>query len=273
MPHLPPSAQLWKERAEIDHIGPFVKAWAAFNAWYRHASHADKEADMLAYVKTSPNPVRTRVLPMLSNSAPGPNDFGESGEAKRFKQSICDLQLALDALQFEVTKKGVVERVTLRGVCIAPKNLQRETFNKNNHDYVVGKIQGGGGRIEVSVTSTVTQAVKFRCEQDRYDQNELFAHPDFVTLSQAQRSTLQTFYVRSDPRPMLDLTGAGGAEIMIGSIPFTCTAEQLFFGIIEVIYAMRNALLHGELQPDGQMLACYDPAYRIIMHFLECLRD
>ena len=273
MPHLPPSAQLWKERAEIDHIGPFVKAWAAFNAWYRHASHAENEAEMLAYVKTSPNPVRTRVLPMLSNPAPGPNDFGEGGEAKRFKQSICDLQLALDALQFEVTKKGIVERVSLRSVCIAPKNLQRETLHRNNHDYVIGRIQGGGGRIETYVQSTTTQAIKFRCEQDRYNQNEIFGHHDFLILSQAQRSTLQTFYLSCDPRPMIDLSSGNAPEMMIGSIPFNCTSEQLFFGLIEVIYAMRNALLHGELQPDGQMLACYDPAYRIIMHFLKCLQD
>ena len=110
-------------------------------------------------------------------------------------------------------------------------------------------------------------------EQDRYDQNELFGHADFISLSQAQRSTLQTFYVAADPRPMIDLTAAGGVELLIGTIPFNCRAEQIFFGLIEVIYAMRNALLHGELQPDKQVLACYDPAYRIIMHFLDCLRD
>ena len=40
MPHLPESARLWLERAEIDYIGPFVKAWAAFNAWDREASGA-----------------------------------------------------------------------------------------------------------------------------------------------------------------------------------------------------------------------------------------
>lgn len=273
MPHFPPSAQLWKERAEIDHIGPFVKAWAAFNAWYRHASQAVKEAEMLAYVKTNPNPVRARVLPMLGNNNAGPNEFGEGPLPKAFKQAICDLQLALDAFQFEVTKKGSKERVSLRKVCIAPKQLQHEVFNKNNHDYRIAKIQGGGGRIEVTVTSTVTQVVKFQCEQDQYDRDELFGQPGFVALSQAQRSALQTFYVGADPRPMIDLTAANDPELMVGTIPFNCTPEQLFFGLIEVIYAMRNALLHGELQPDRQVLACYDPAYRIVMHFLDCLND
>jgi hypothetical protein len=93
-----------------------------------------------------------------------------------------------------------------------------------------------------------------------------------AALSQAQRSTLQTFYIASDPRPKIDLTTGKYPELMIGTIPFNCASEELFCGIIEVIYAMRNALLHGELQPDAQVLACYDPAYRIVMQFLDCIR-
>lgn len=42
--------------------------------------------------------------------------------------------------------------------------------------------------------------------------------------------------------------------------------------VIETIYAMRNALLHGEVDPDARVLACYEPAYRIVMHFLESVR-
>jgi hypothetical protein len=32
---------------------------------------------------------------------------------------------------------------------------------------------------------------------------------------------------------------------------------------------MRNALLHGELQPHGQAFEAYEPAYRIVMRFLD----
>jgi hypothetical protein len=65
MPHLPESARLWLERAEIDYIGPFVKAWAAFNAWYREASGASRDAEGLRYVKERPNPVRGSIKPVL----------------------------------------------------------------------------------------------------------------------------------------------------------------------------------------------------------------
>jgi hypothetical protein len=45
----------------------------------------------------------------------------------------------------------------------------------------------------------------------------------------------------------------------------------MFAALIEVIYAMRNALLHGESQPHRQAFATYEPAYRIVMWFLGCL--
>jgi hypothetical protein len=65
MPHLPESARLWLERADIDYIGPFVKAWAAFDAWFRHASSSRRDADGLSYVRDRPNPVRNAVVPLL----------------------------------------------------------------------------------------------------------------------------------------------------------------------------------------------------------------
>lgn len=267
MPHLPPSAQLWKERAEIDYIGPFVKAWAAFNAWYRHASQSSQE---LKFVKTQPNPVRNRVLPMLRPEVRGPNAYGDNDATKRLKQAICDLQISLDAFRFETTRKGVIEPVSLRAVCITPKDLQSVKYSRSNHDYVIRRVQGG--RIAVTIASTRTTQVKFSFEQDRYDPDELFQNAGFAALSQAQRSTLQTFYIASDPTPKIDLTAGKYPELMIGTIPFNCESGELFCGVVEVIYAMRNVLLHGELQPDPQVLACYDPAYRIIMQFLDCIR-
>jgi hypothetical protein len=35
------------ERADIDYIGLFVKGWAAFNAWFRHASNSRRDIDGL----------------------------------------------------------------------------------------------------------------------------------------------------------------------------------------------------------------------------------
>jgi hypothetical protein len=64
-------------------------------------------------------------------------------------------------------------------------------------------------------------------------------------------------------------------EMATGSSPailsFECTDHQLFAGLIEIIYFMRNVLLHGELQPHEQAFAAYEPAYRIVMRLLASL--
>ena len=54
---------------------------------------------------------------------------------------------------------------------------------------------------------------------------------------------------------------------------FGAPTPNFFAGLIEIIYAMRNALLHGELQPHDQAFAAYEPAYRIVMRFLDALKN
>ena len=71
---------------------------------------------------------------------------------------------------------------------------------------------------------------------------------------------------------MHDLVQGTEPALTIGTMQFHCSADSLLSGLVETIYAMRNALLHGEVDPDAQVLACYEPAYRIVMQFLNCVR-
>ncbi|MGQ7262912.1 hypothetical protein [Vreelandella sp. V005] len=262
---LPPHAQEWLERAEIDYIGPFVKAWAAFNAWYRHASGQSKERAMLNFAINDNNSrLRRRVLPLLENN-------NTTAEAERLKQAICDLQLQLDAIQWEVSPKGNIERVSLREVCIAPKHLQYEQSERNGQRFLARKIQGG--HIEITVTSLSTGNVKFHFHQERYDPATAYAEQQFTAnLSNAQQLRLREFYDACNPRPMVDLVQGSGPQLQISSMQFQCITEDLLAGLVETLYAMRNALLHGEVDPDEQVLACYEPAYRIITCFLQSIR-
>lgn len=71
---------------------------------------------------------------------------------------------------------------------------------------------------------------------------------------------------------MTDLVLGGGPQLEAGSVVLQCTPADLLAGLVETIYTMRNALLHGEVDPDPLVLACYEPAYRIVMTFLGCVR-
>ena len=261
---LPPHAADWMNRAEIDYIGPFVKAWAAFNAWYRHASSESKERAMLEYVKRKPNAVRRRVLPLLKND-------NETGDALTLKKAIYDLHQRLDDNHFEVTRKGVNEQISFRKVCIFPKPLNQKRLEYWKHEFKVVKVQRGG--IEITVTSLRNNRVKLQHTQDQYDSNEVYELPDFTeNLSESLRTKFRLFYDDCNPRPMEDLVQGGGpVSLTVAAMQFQCTEEHLLFGLVEIIYAMRNALLHGEVDPNPEVLACYEPAYRIVMQFLACV--
>ena len=260
---LPPHAAGWKNRSEMDYIGPFVKAWAAFNAWYRHTSGASRERDMLDYVKNQPNSARRNILPLFDIA-------NVTAEALRLRQAIYDLHRSLDGVELEVTKNQRTERISLRSVCIAPRALQNAQRTRHIHEYKVSRVQGG--EIEISVTSLNSGRVKFLFRQQIYNPDEVYGFEGFVhDLSAAQKTTLQSFYDGCNPRPMRDLLHGDGPGLVIVGTRFQCSRDELFFGLIETIYAMRNALLHGEVDPDAQVLSCYEPAYRIVVFFLDAI--
>ena len=215
---------------------------------------------MLDYVKSQPNPARRRILALLDNG-------NETADALALKQAVYDLHQSLDAIHFEVKRTGVNERISLRTVCIRPKHLQLERLERNGQEFKAARVKGGA--IEITVKSLRTGQVRFRHTQEQYDANAVYARPEFAAdLSIAQRTTLRRFYDNCNPRPMCDLVHGGGAPLTIATIQFQCSGEELLAGLVETLYAMRNALLHGEVEPDTQVLACYDPAYRIVMQFL-----
>ncbi|RYE70706.1 MAG: hypothetical protein EOO81_07490 [Oxalobacteraceae bacterium] len=263
---LPLHAQDWMNRAEIDYIGPFVKAWAAFNAWYRHASGEAQERAMLNYAVSNANSqLRRRGLPLFQAD-------NNTVESITLKQAIGDLHIRLDAIHLEVTRKnGLAERVSLREVCLRPFNLQNECWVRNSHEYRARKVAGGA--IEITVTAQVLGVVRFQHTQPDYNPADVYALPAFAAnLSNAQQLNLRQFYDGCNPRPMTDLVLGGGPQLEAGSVVLQCTPADLLAGLVETIYTMRNALLHGEVDPDPLVLACYEPAYRIVMTFLGCVR-
>jgi hypothetical protein len=272
MPHLPESARLWLERAEIDYIGPFVKAWAAFNAWYREASGARRDAEGLRYVKERPNPVRGSIKPVLQPARTDGrgNVIPDDEWAQKFKLLIRDLHVCLDSFHIEVTRAEVVERISFRAVCLGrgPNLPQSHEYNRLRY-----RVDKAHRRWKSTICSIANPAdVRADIEQDVFDVDGLQGHQHFAGLSPNQRATLLALYRRCNPRPFTDLFVGDGDRIIVGEIEFRCSDEQLFAALIEILYGMRNALLHGELQPHEQAFAAYEPAYRILMRFLGCLQ-
>jgi hypothetical protein len=272
VPHLPENARLWLERAEIDYIGPFIKAWASFNAWYREASGQKKDSEGLRYIKLQANPVRSAIMPLLQpvQTDGHGNPFPDAEAAQKFKLLIRDLHVCLDTFHIEVSKNDVLERISFRAVYLGRVANTPQTFDYKQMRYRVDKTNGQWKSTICSIANPAD--VRADIEQAEYDVVGLQAHQHFVGLSQNQRARLLGLYQQCNPRPFTDLFAGDGDRIAAGNVDFRCSDQELFSALIEVIYAMRNALLHGELQPHEQAFAAYEPAYRIVMKFLDALR-
>lgn len=260
---VPREVEDWIARSEVDHVGPFVNAWAAFNAWYRHVARAfDKERDRLNYIRTQPNTVRGAIMPLVDP------DGAETPDSLQFRAMLAELHGALEAFRLEtVNDLGITEHVSFRSV---PLNRRVQLPQRDGYRGVSYRVDKPHGVWTSTVTDKAGVEVA-RIEQPEYDAAALERDNGFVRLSDERQRRLRVLYADCNPRPMVNLLVGNEPEIVAGTIAFRCTCEDLFGGIIETIYRMRNMLLHGELSPDPAALACYAPAYHMLRRMLrEC---
>lgn len=260
MPITPEAARQWNDQAQFDYVGPFVKAWAAFNAWYRHHSNEWHDDKGIKYVCSEDNPIRNMALPRIRNT----ND-----QAMDFKRKIAALHDALS--EYDINKRrsdGTVEIITFTAVCIQKWNGAPIRTESNSVKYEVKKDHGTW----VSNIVGSNRKEQFRFEQSEWNISELDALPRFMNLTGNKAHNLRQVYKRADPRPILNLLNGDNDVINVGNQSFRCSPEDMFTGLVTIIYDMRNSLLHGELKPNDKAFACYEPAFRILrdfMHFAE----
>jgi hypothetical protein len=254
----PAEVNEWIARAEIDYLGPFVSAWAAFNAWYRHVSGSRRDYDGLLHVRSRQNSLRSAILPYLD-----PQTI-DTADSSAFKQHIADLHGALEAHRLETDHDGTLEHVSLRSVPLSQGLQLPQRSERGGRRYEVEKANGQW------IAKVFDRAGAQVCEikQPGYNPNALIADPRFIALSPAGQGQLRALYAECNPRPMADLLSGNEQAIQCGTISFRCPPQDLFSGVVTTVYRMRNMLLHGELSPHNAALACYGPAYQLVRSML-----
>lgn len=255
--------QRWLELSEVDYLGNFVKAWLAFNAWYRNNYTYTRDREIINEFKWHPNSVRNKLLPLISRS---------DEEAVQFLSSIGLLHHKLENNELYSGKGVDKERITLKHVYLKQNPIASQSGRKYGMSYGVNRSAIGGQRQIISAVTNKGGASVFNLVQQNFDLGELETHPDFITnLNANQQGYLMALYKNVNPRLVVDLTNKGKPAIRAGSYDFTCTPDELFAGVCEVIYLMRNSLFHGELVPCRDAAECYEPAYQIIRKILRSI--
>jgi hypothetical protein len=249
----------WLRMSETDYISQFVKTWLAFNAWYRSAYAATSDRSIMEEIKWNANPVLSHLRPLLDVA---------SEEAEQFRADIALLHHRLENYEIAAGKGGDKQRITLTHIYLRDNPPTTKNGNHYGHAFVVERQPNQQIRIEI----TRNNAVRFAYQQQAYGLADLEAQPGFQhNLTLNLQAFLRDLYNQAAPKWIANLLGGAQAPIACGAFTFCCGREPLFAGVVEALYLMRCTLFHGELAPTQHAVKCYEPAYRLVRRFLDCV--
>jgi hypothetical protein len=256
----------WLRMSDVDYLGQFVKAWLAFNAWYRSAYSETQDRKIINEIKWQGNPILSKLRPLLET---------DSEEAEQFRAEIGLLHHRLERYELHSGKSNEKMRITLCDVFLRENPPVVKTTT--SYGYVFQVERQANRQVKIEVKRTKGAMIVIQQTQTAFDISGLEILPDFrQKLTTNLQGILRQLYTQAAPNWIENLTtycdpDPNAREIKCGAYPFNCGKEALFAGVVEVLYQMRNTLFHGELVPTKDAVACYEPAFRLVRRFLECV--
>jgi hypothetical protein len=254
----------WLRMSDIDYLGQFVKTWLAFNAWYRSAYTETQDRKIITEIKWQGNQVLSKLRPMLE---------AESEEAEQFRSEIGSLHHRLDRYEIHAGKGEEKKQITFRSVFLRDNPAVTKTGSSRGYSFQVQRAANKQMSVEVKSRANATV---LQLAQPAFDLPALQANQDYRRLTPNLQAYLRQLYAEAAPNWVCDLTtyqdpDPNMREIKCGAHSFRCGKDALFAGVVETVYQMRCTLFHGELTPSKEAVACYEPAFRIVRRFLECV--
>jgi len=256
--------EAWLRMSDIDYVGQFVKAWLAFNAWYRSAYTETQDRNIINEFKWQNNPALNTLRPKL-----------EAGgdDAAQFRAEIGLLHQRLENFEL-LSGKGAKKRITLRNVFMRENPRVIKAIDRYGISFRVELL--ANKQVAVSLTRKKGGASLVDMPAAAHDFTTLRSLLGFQNLSSPQQNVLRRLYAEATPLWYCDLTSytdpePGTPALQCGAYQFRCGKDVLFAGVVEVLYEMRCTLFHGELAPTKEAVGCYEPAFRLVRRFLDCV--
>lgn len=253
-----PSYRDWirKIDIDIDYYSAFIKAWIAFNSWYRSEYRERTDREIIEKLKSESNRFKGYIETLLDTN-------NNTDEAIAFKKNLNSLRSALVSAAIVTQERGGVnQQISFSEIAINnPKTLAEGDYRVTHY-----KIQ----RTRQKITTLVHRKnnptdILFQFEQDRYDRTELDAHADFKRLSGEQQGQCKAFYNEICPYVIESVL----SKDRDNNIIFVSERAKVSRGVIEVLYLLRCSLMHGEVSPDNNAMEVYKHAYYVLVEILK----
>lgn len=255
-----PSYKDWirKIDIDIDYFAAFIKAWIAFNSWYRSEYTERTDRDIIDKIKTQNNHFKGYIETLLDQN-------NTSDESIAFKTNLDKLQNALiSAAIVTQERSGAIQQILFSQIAVNnPKFIVEEDYRHTHYS-----IKRTNAKTTTIVSKKGGSAREyFHFEQDIYDEASLDTHPDFSKLSPEQKGQCKAFYKEVCPY----VTESIVQKNRDNKTEFITERSKVSRGIIEVLYLLRCSLMHGEVFPDQNSIEVYKYAYYILATILKKL--
>jgi len=244
---------------DIDYYSAFIKAWIAFNAWYRSEYIERQDRAVIEKIKNENNRFKTYI-----------NNYLDSDDniSQAFCENISKLHNALNSAAITTQERGGTRmQISFTDIAINnPKTTVDETYRLYKY-----KIERTNTKTATNIIHKTTGANIFEFKQDLYNLDELSVHPDFVKLGEQCKAQCIANYKQVCPFLIENLLTSNADKKNLGGTNFVNDINKISRGIVEVLYLLRCSLMHGEMSPDNNAAEVYRYAYEILALVLKKL--
>lgn len=256
-----PNYRDWIEKIdiEVDYFSAFIKAWIAFNAWYRSEYTERSDREIIEKIKNESNRFRIYICNYMD---------GRDSDSLDFQKGIGELHRALANAAISTQERGGI-RMPISFTEIALTNPQ--TVADNDYRVCHYRIQRISSKVKTEITNLQRTIVHFSFEQENYDIDELQRHGDFIRLSEERKSQCLANYRMICPYVTESILSSENNTRDLGGIRFVNDTTKISRGVVEILYLLRCSLMHGELSPDYNASEVYKYAYEVLSKTLKKL--
>jgi len=262
----------WKRLADIDYFGMYVKAYIPFNAWMNLNYMDDSDRAKINAIKREANIFRNKIVALLQDDDQGGVNFrarlGELHDALEKAQIYNQGRIvSFHAIRFKNEKdhfcKGDKRGIHFHVHC----GDKKHPFEGKTVLIIKGRKRSG---------ASINHFYK-EFEAYEYDMQKVSQCISVLT-NEVWRQEILAMYRSVAPIVDKDLVtgkknevGKPVTSIECGRFYFTPKVVRVAQGLIEVLYNLRNALFHGEINPNEEANKVYGAAYHILRCVIECL--
>ncbi len=270
----------WKQLSDIDWFTNFVKAWIAFNAWYRnHYPNLRTDREILEEIK------RTSSIKNKFNSFLNGN--GEKHTYFRDQLGFLHYKLQNKEIKHKEIRLSFEEYVNIdkRSKNLNPPyerfniiyDISRNSINTEEHYVKFDKIS-----IKRKAGDDILNLINIEIHYENMnvypDTVKDFIQKDerFSVLSNPQKETvINIITTELNPFKIINFLQVSNEDIEnrnfyeVGNFKFIKKPDLIFSAVIDILHSLRNVLFHGEIIPDKETNEVYEPAYKILKMLID----